>query len=804
MANWTILKKAIADVIKTNGNQEITGQLLQNTLNSIVNAVGENATFVGVATPSTNPGAPDGPVFYLAITDGIYSNFDGLLIDGESAIFINTKSGWIKYSIGISSEKAISLNSIKSNIGWLKVYSNTAVVIENKTITINEGWDMYHANRFFRGNTFARPQTIQLLSGAGIIYLDIKDKTFKISSNNNVINEHTIVIGVSYGSKATIFATSYMNNGKIVGLDHAISAATQFDINSKTNPTSNYDVVRALNKVATFVTNAKVEIEDKTVKLGAGEYSFYPRVFDTSYVCRPTTDKTFTFTESGQCLIFSTKNSDFQIKNKKDISLDDILLLFYDSYSGVCDGLWYTWLIVKTIPGHAGYFSNAHAVIDTESNIVKISGDIYVASKKSHFTRFTDINFQFTPTGTNGVVYNYINKTFRISDALSKNGDCLVGVKSVNKFYFNGDITCEYKHGNDTLDKTYDVIAESKIKSIAGDIADNTLPGFIFRNAADTFIRFMDWSDGEDVFLLAQITDVHSGGTMKYKSIGWLNSINSIFNFNILCNFGDIGLDTVNTNGNKEKSYELVINTKKLMYANSPWIFTKGNHEKVENNGISSDKKFGEIFNKSEKRIFDNIILSPNGDYGYIDNSNIRTIFLNTSENATLSGFAISTNQLQWLINTINSTPENCNIVIVSHVCVDEIGRWSNYPNDVSSENFNALREIYKSLANHTSGINENLNLHWDFSKNINSKLVCCLSGDSHFNNYIKRDGVNYIVRQGYAAAPADVMPIGATIDNFDWTRQCLFDVLAVKADGSAGIFRIGAGGKTRDVLFTY
>ena len=59
MANWQILKAAIADVIKTNGNQEITGQVLQNVLNNIVSSIGENATFAGVATPETNPGTPD-------------------------------------------------------------------------------------------------------------------------------------------------------------------------------------------------------------------------------------------------------------------------------------------------------------------------------------------------------------------------------------------------------------------------------------------------------------------------------------------------------------------------------------------------------------------------------------------------------------------------------------------------------------------------------------------------------------------------------------------------------------------------
>lgn len=91
MANWTTLKATIADVIKTNGNREITGAVLQNTLNSIVNAVGENATFAGIATPTTNPGTPDGPVFYIALELGVYSNFNGITLkDSGFAIIYNT------------------------------------------------------------------------------------------------------------------------------------------------------------------------------------------------------------------------------------------------------------------------------------------------------------------------------------------------------------------------------------------------------------------------------------------------------------------------------------------------------------------------------------------------------------------------------------------------------------------------------------------------------------------------------------------------------------------------------------------
>lgn len=100
MANWSILKQAIADTIKTNGNQEITGQLLQNTLTSIVNSIGENATFAGVATPSTNPGVQDGNVFYFASTPGLYTNFSGITVGkDEFSILHNNANGWAKTQI---------------------------------------------------------------------------------------------------------------------------------------------------------------------------------------------------------------------------------------------------------------------------------------------------------------------------------------------------------------------------------------------------------------------------------------------------------------------------------------------------------------------------------------------------------------------------------------------------------------------------------------------------------------------------------------------------------------------------------
>lgn len=95
MPNWNTLKNAVANVIKANNNKEITGPLLQNVLHSIINAVGENAAFAGVANVETNPGFFDGPVFFLASEPGIYSNFSGLVLPANTiGVFLYNNQKW--------------------------------------------------------------------------------------------------------------------------------------------------------------------------------------------------------------------------------------------------------------------------------------------------------------------------------------------------------------------------------------------------------------------------------------------------------------------------------------------------------------------------------------------------------------------------------------------------------------------------------------------------------------------------------------------------------------------------------------
>lgn len=94
MANNELLKASIRSAIKANGNEEITGDVLQQTLVAIVDALGKGYQFMGAATPSTDPGTPDQKVCYLAIQKGVYSNFNALEVGEHEIAIMMYDSQW--------------------------------------------------------------------------------------------------------------------------------------------------------------------------------------------------------------------------------------------------------------------------------------------------------------------------------------------------------------------------------------------------------------------------------------------------------------------------------------------------------------------------------------------------------------------------------------------------------------------------------------------------------------------------------------------------------------------------------------
>lgn len=100
MSNYNNLRNGITSVVKTNGNNEITGQLLQNELLAMVTTLGYGYQYMGVANPATNPGTPDAKVFYIAYQPGTYSNFGGTVVSGLCTLKYDTS--WRKEDIPVS------------------------------------------------------------------------------------------------------------------------------------------------------------------------------------------------------------------------------------------------------------------------------------------------------------------------------------------------------------------------------------------------------------------------------------------------------------------------------------------------------------------------------------------------------------------------------------------------------------------------------------------------------------------------------------------------------------------------------
>ena len=96
------MKTAIAEVIRQNGNEEITGDVLQFILLEMVSGLGAGYRFLGTCTPQTEPQQPDGAAFYVGAS-GEYANFGGVTVDtGYICFFKWDGSEWSASPLKVS------------------------------------------------------------------------------------------------------------------------------------------------------------------------------------------------------------------------------------------------------------------------------------------------------------------------------------------------------------------------------------------------------------------------------------------------------------------------------------------------------------------------------------------------------------------------------------------------------------------------------------------------------------------------------------------------------------------------------
>lgn len=110
MANYATLKAAIQDVIKQNGANAITGNILQQSLIAMVESLGAGYQFGGIATPTTAPGTPDQRVFYIGFIPGTYSNMGGGTVEPGTIGVFSYNGSW--------STDLCRISGISENVGF--------------------------------------------------------------------------------------------------------------------------------------------------------------------------------------------------------------------------------------------------------------------------------------------------------------------------------------------------------------------------------------------------------------------------------------------------------------------------------------------------------------------------------------------------------------------------------------------------------------------------------------------------------------------------------------------------------------
>lgn len=196
MANYESLKAAIQDVVKTNGNNEITGALLQQSLLAMINSLGDGYQYMGIATPTTNPGTPDQKVFYIAAAAGTYSNFNSVVVANNEFAILKYNTSWTK-----------------ETFARLFIEHNSNDIFKN---LVQTNWNNTIEELYLKPSLFT--QTI-----TGAILLSSQGLTFRVWSNNNGNNwqANNDVTGRSNGEIIPITCTfsnlTGVNVGDIIG-----------------------------------------------------------------------------------------------------------------------------------------------------------------------------------------------------------------------------------------------------------------------------------------------------------------------------------------------------------------------------------------------------------------------------------------------------------------------------------------------------------------------------------------------------------------------------------------------------------
>ena len=259
------------DTIKSNANLvkneteigENTAARVGGVLVDMANYIGEGYLYAGIATPSTNPGAPNGLVFYIA-AEGTYPNFgDNATVDiGQIAIF--TWDGLFS----------------RWNISTIEVGAASGIINVNEFTGSSDAYTFETARAAITKDKFKRPGTIityktetyqweakQFIGSVPGFWdndemwkdvITTSELEAKIKENNDSLNANTLSLLANKANRdlgKNLFnpktrIVGFLNGGGAVQDSNGYFITNYIDVSSginlianNTNPTGTYNIV---------------------------------------------------------------------------------------------------------------------------------------------------------------------------------------------------------------------------------------------------------------------------------------------------------------------------------------------------------------------------------------------------------------------------------------------------------------------------------------------------------------------------------------------------------------------------------
>lgn len=370
MANYENLKTAIASVVKTNGNQEITGALMQQTLFAIVNAVRGGYLFAGPANAATNPGTPDQNVFYLASTPGTYANFGGIELGLNEVALLLWNGSWRKGITDILNSNAKKLDNFEAiSRAAITFPATNQVAIGNGYIYFRKGGALQYSKQ--------HTETTYTFTGHQFLCFDYVSNGVQVKSTPGdtdlVLFWHDNVGGIRGG----LLYGYYL----LAEIEKATAA-----VGDNFNAVSRAPV--------TFPAVNVVKIGDGYIYIRKGN-----EVFETLQH----TETTYTFTGTGFLCYNLVSHT---LVQRSSIEENDVVMLWYDGGVGFRAGLLILeWIIAQGGGGGGDVGSKDNMTLVSrapvsfpETNQVKIGTGYIYLKKGSSFAQTITISQEVTYT----------------------------------------------------------------------------------------------------------------------------------------------------------------------------------------------------------------------------------------------------------------------------------------------------------------------------------------------------------------------------------------------------------------------